>query len=489
MNLPRTARAALALIALGTVTPPVAGQPAPPADPVFADVFVADAAGRPVTGLRPGDIEVLEDGAPVPVVSCVGPTQVRGASSDEIARARQLVVALFVDDTATPAECQAVFAKADTVAGELLSGARSRVLVASGSGGVAVRQAFTADPGQVVHALEALQTGRGRDAGATGTQPDRGGAATTSVAALMESLGTLPGRKAFVYVGGDGPAPVAGSSSPERSELLRILAGKANAAGVTLYSIDASGGSRVPDQLDATRQGAKGLPGATISTAAAQLAVATAGGLAVTEGADAGAALVGVVRDFKSVWSVGFAPSSRGDGGLHRLRVRVKREGVTVRARSAFLDAKEDERMAERTLAALLLGFEDDSLGIQVSVTSEQKPKEATQLVTVLVTLPLGNLAFEARGVSHDCDITLWLAARDGEGQVIRAPKAKFPVSVPNDRLLTALSQTAGYAFRVPMKAGPGAVAVTVRDEIGMQTSTTVVPVAPATEPTPGVTP
>jgi hypothetical protein len=39
------------------------------------------------------------------------------------------------------------------------------------------------------------------------------------------------------------------------------------------------------------------------------------------------------------------------------------------------------------------------------------------------------------------------------------------------------------------MKAGPGAVAVTVRDEIGMQTSTTVVPVAPATEPTPGVTP
>jgi len=117
MNLPRTARAALALIALGTVTPPVAGQPAPPADPVFADVFVADAAGRPVTGVRPGDIEVLEDGAPVPVVSCVGPTQVRGASSDEIARARQLVVALFVDDTATPAECQAVFAKADTVAG------------------------------------------------------------------------------------------------------------------------------------------------------------------------------------------------------------------------------------------------------------------------------------------------------------------------------------------------------------------------------------
>lgn len=489
MNLHRTAKAALALIALATVTPPVAGQPAPPADPVFADVFVADAAGTPVTGLRPGDIEVFEDGTPVPVVSCVGPTQARGASSEEIARARQLVVVLFVDDTATPAERKAVFAKADTVAGDLLSGTRSRVLVASGNGGVAVRQAFTADPGQVVEALEALQAGRGGDASAAGTQLERGGAAITSVAALMESLGALPGRKAFVHVGGDGPWPAAGTGSPERSELLRTLAGAANAAGVTLYSIDASGGGHPADRPDSASPGAKAPVAATIPTAAAPFGAAATGGLNVVEGADAGGALVGVVRDFKSAWSVGFTPSSRGDGGLHQLRVRVKREGVAVRARSAFLDVKEDGRMAERTLAALLFGFEDDPLGIQVSLTSEQKPKEATQVVNVLVTLPLGNLAFEAKGVSHDCDISLWLAARDGDGQVIRAPKAKFPVSVPNDRLLTALSQTAGYAFRVPMKAGPGAVAVTVRDEIGMQSSTTVVPVAPATEPTPGVTP
>ncbi len=479
----------LALIALGAGAPPLAGQPAPLADPVFADLFVADTAGRPVTGLRPGDIEVLEDGAPVPVVSLVGPIQVRGASPDEIARARQLVVVLFVDDTATAAERRAVFAKAGTAAGELLAGARSRVLVACGSGGVAVRQAFTADPGRVVRALEELQIERGRDAGVAGTPIDRGGAAAGSVAALMESLGALPGRKAFVYVGGGGPVPAAGSGSRERSELLRILAAKANAAGVTLYSIDASGRSRPPDHLDPARPEPTVLPGATISTADAQLAVAATGGLDVAEGADAGDALVGVVRDFKGAWLVGFTPSSRADGGLHQLRIRVKREGVVVRARSTFLDAGEDERMADRTLAALLLGFEDDPLGIQVSLTSEQRPKDATQLVTVLVTLPLGNLAFEARGVSHDCDLTLWLAARDGEGQLIRAPKAKFPVSVPNDRLLTALSQTAGYAFKVPMKAGPGTVAVTVRDEIGMQSSTMVVPVAPATEPTPGVTP
>ncbi len=489
MKLPPTAKAVLALIALGTVTSPAAGQPAPPADPVFADVFVTDAAGRPVTGLRPGEIEVLEDGTPVPVVSCVGPTQLRGASSDEVARARQLVVALFVDDTASSAERQAAFAKADLVAGELLSGARSRVLVASGNGSVAVRQAFTADPGRVVHALEALQGASGRNAGAAGTQLERGDAATTGVAALMESLGALPGRKALVYVGGNGPSSAAGSGSPERSDVLRVLAGAANAAGVTLYSIDASGCGRPPGRPAAIGPGAKAPAGATLPTARARSAAAASGGLDVVEGADAGSALVGVVRDFKSAWSVGFTPSSRGGAGPHQLRIRVKREGLDVRSRAAFLDASEDERMAQRTLAALLLGFEDDPLGISVSLTSEQKPKEATQVVTVLVTLPLGNLAFEAKGVSHDCDISLWLAARDGDGQVIRAPKAKFPVSVPNDRLLTALSQTAGYAFRVPMKAGPGAVAVTVRDEIGMQSSTTVVPMAPATEPTPGATP
>ena len=485
MNPYRTASAALALFALGAATPPAAGEPAPRTNPAFADVFVT-AAGSPVAGLRPADIDVLEDGTPVPVTSCVGPAQVRGASAGEIARARQLVVAVFVDDATTPAERKAAFAKADTALGEILGTARSRVLIACGGARVAILQPFTGDAGRLGRALEAVQAAGAGDAGNAGTQPGSGGAATTTAGTLMQSLGSLPGRKAFVYVGGRGPAPAAGSSPADRSGLLRTLADEANAAGVTLYTIDVAGDGP-PSGAPGAETRASGGPPAPVM--AAESAAAATGGLAVTEGADGGDALVQVVRDFKSAWSVGFSPSSRGDGGLHRLTIRVKREGVSVRTRAAFVDLGEDQRMAERTPAALLLGFGDNPLGIQLSVTGEHKPKEAAQLLTVLVTIPLGSLAFEAKGVSHDCDVSLWIAARDAGGQVVRGAKARFPVSVPNDRLLTALSQTAGYTFRVPLSAGPSAVAVTARDEIGEQTSTTVVAVAPATGTTPGVTP
>ena len=145
--------------------------------------------------------------------------------------------------------------------------------------------------------------------------------------------------------------------------------------------------------------------------------------------------------------------------------------------------------MAGRTLAALSFGVADNPLGVQVSVTTEPKPGEGAQLATVLVSVPLGNLAFAARTVSHDCDLGLWLAARDSDGRVIRAPKAKFQVSVPNDRLLTALNQTASYTFKVPLKLGGGAFAVTVRDEIAMQAATELTALAPGTEPGPGVKP
>ena len=212
-------------------------------------------------------------------------------------------------------------------------------------------------------------------------------------------------------------------------------------------------------------------------------------GLAVEARAGVADAVARVVRDLEGAYSLSFAAPSQGDGAMHRLAVKVRRGGASARARAAFRDLKDDERMSQRPLAALLFGVADNPLAIQLSTTTEPNPKEGTQLVTVLVSIPLGNLAFAPKTVSHECDLALWLAARDGDGHVTRAPKTKFPVSVPNDRLLSALTQTAGYAFRVPFKAGAGTFAVTVRDEIAMQSATELTSLAPAAEPVREVTP
>ncbi len=447
MRLPHAPCVALVIAASAALT---AAAAAPPARPVLTEVFLSGDTGVPLTGLRAADFEVRVDGAEVPVVACVAPKR---------ALAQQLTVALVVDETAVAAERRAAFAAADRVVRDILAGGRSRVMVVSWGATNVTAQPFTADPGQVARDLARPPAA----AGAPG--PD-------TLDSVVTALGSLPGRKALVVIGGAAPGAAA------RTAAFRSLADAANGAGATVYWIDASGGG--------PRDGQD--PGGSEVVTAARAAAAATGGLDATGNGDLAEALFQVTRDLRGAWTVAFTPASGPDGAPHRLDVRVRREGVAARARVSCTHVDEERRIAERSAAALLLGWEDNPLGVQVSLSSEQKPGEDTQAVTVLVTIPLAGLEFEATPVSHDCDLSLWLAARDGDGKVIRAPKAKFPVSVPNDRLLTALAQTAGYTFRVPMKAGPASVAVTVRDEIGTAASTALASAAPPAEPAPGVT-
>ena len=400
---------------------------------------------------------------------------------------------VFVDTlTATPSRRAAVLAGADAPADSSPWGAEVRVMVASGGDPVVIRQAFTADPQLVMQTLRGIENG----AEVPAAQGQEGGQAPTSLTNLssfVESLGGLPGRKAFLYVGESLPMHLSGASALAAADPVRALADRANAAGVTAYCVKTpasgrSGRGAVPQRpLDAVAGTTAEHDAGTVDSL--QPLVSATGGLAVEPSAGISGAIAAVVRDLRAAYAVSFAAPSRGDGAKHQVRVSVRREGVSARARSAFFDRSDDDTMAGRTLAALSFGVADNPLGVQVSVTTEPKPGEGAQVATVLVSVPLGNLAFAARTVSHDCDLGLWLAARDSDGRVIRAPKAKFQVSVPNDRLLTALNQTASYTFKVPLKLGGGAFAVTVRDEIAMQAATELTALAPGTDQDPGVKP
>jgi hypothetical protein len=484
MHVSRTAGTTLAALTIGIVVPLALGQPttseptpAPgPAEVVVLEAFVTDTAGAPVPGLRAGDFELTEDGAPVAITGVLESRRARrGHAASGDLREPGILVVVFVDTDAPPPPHPGP----DVLAGDSPWGAGARVLVASGGDLVTVRQPFTDDPQKVAQALRAVEAGAvpagdgERAAGQAATPP-------ADLASLLDSLGGLPGRKGLLYVRGalaDRPAG-AGSSAP--ADVVKSLADRANAAGVTLYWLDAAVAAG-PRGAAAERAGGEPTP--------LHALLASTGGLAVEASAGVADAIARVVRDLEGAYSLSFAAPSQGDGAMHRLSVKVRRGGVSARARAAFRDLKDDERMSERTLAALLFGVADNPLAIQLSTTTEPNPKEGTQLVTVLVSIPLGNLAFAPKTVSHECDLALWLAARDGEGHVTRAPKTKFPVSVPNDRLLSALTQTAGYAFRVPFKAGAGTFAVTVRDEIAMQSATELTSVAPVAEPVREVTP
>ncbi|MDD5563382.1 MAG: VWA domain-containing protein [Thermoanaerobaculaceae bacterium] len=527
------ALAALATPGFAEAPPPVAVRSSAAVNVARVDAFVTGTDGAPVRGLQAADFELFEDGGPVAITD-FSPAQ------DAAAGVPSLLV-FFVDGLdMTPSQCGAVFAGAQAMLAEVLKTPGTQAMVASGGLTVVVRQRPTSDAQPLLKALRAAQgaVGEGARTASGGTVPgtaldqplgrrtdlaaadgeavekttrgaahqqyERARAGVENLTTFVAALGEIPGRKALIYVGG--PIPIRpgeallrralgdagpGAASPEDarfdiSALVRALADKANATGVTIYGVDAGGAGRVGAPPAMPRHG-EGQPavgtGADLSAQdALQFLASTTGGRAFTNPIDPASAFESLVRDFRSSYSLGFAAPRRADGSTHAIRVKLKREGMAVRSRSAFLDATEDDRMSDRTLAALLFGIAENPFGLQASAKAEGSSKDGKHIIAVTVTIPLGKLAFAPSTVAQESDIALWLAARGATGRVVQSAKTPFPVSVPNDRLLTALTQSAGFTFRVPLDEGSGKFAVTARDEIGLQASTVVTALdAPAT--------
>jgi len=472
--MPRAAAVAL-LLMLGVPAShgeaPSAGAAPAPGAAVEVVVSVTDANGAPIPGLRASDFSVLEDGAPVRVDRVrPGPGAAAAKAGAAPADPTPALLTLLVDGAGlTEAQAKAASDAAGEALVAFLSTPGAQAMVAAGWPSVKVIRPFTTDAGAAREALESVFAG----AGSESTSPTAGAdAAVESLDAFVVSLGGLPGRKALLYIGGgrrSAPAagspaagdPLAASAAPGQAGAPpadRGLAEAANAAGVRVYSVDAGGGP------------APGLREAAAAT----------GGTAATAAAGAFAAMS---ADFLAAYTLTYLAPHGGDGAIHRLEVRVRREGAVVRAGLAARRAADEDRIAERTRAALRYGVTDNPLGIQLAAAFDAKPREGSPVVSVLVTIPLGGLSFAPTKVAHECNLSLWLTARDAGGRTVQAPRARLPVSVPNDRLLTALTQSVGYTFKVPLAAGPATFAVTVRDEIAMREATAVTVATPAEEP------
>jgi VWFA-related protein len=333
---------------------------------------------------------------------------------------------------------------------------------------------------------------------------------------FVDSLAGLPGRKALVYVGEGVPMrpgeallqeweaafrsydptfnAVAEASrytvNREFGEMLR----RANSARVTFYCVDGS-----PDSgstgVSAERASMTADPSSAIMSAnnlrqSLESMAGATGGRTLAAGPDLAATLARTVADFQTYYSLGYAAPHIGDGKYHEIKVRVKREGARTRYREGYLDRIPDDRTAERNLSALLFGTVSNPLGLAVTVAPAEKQKGDTFMVTLSVTVPLGNLVFLPREEVHEGSVSLWMATKDADDRLSVPGKRTFPVRIPNDQLQSALGQLGSFTFQMLVKKGPQQVAVTLRDELSQTDSTAVasftadVPAAGSTGPT-----
>ncbi|HYG61022.1 MAG TPA: hypothetical protein VEL74_00450, partial [Thermoanaerobaculia bacterium] len=104
---------------------------------------------------------------------------------------------------------------------------------------------------------------------------------------------------------------------------------------------------------------------------------------------------------------------------------------------------------------------------------------EGRELVPLTVKLPLSKLVLLPQGAFHEGRVTIQLAVRDPKGSHSGINEVQVPVRIPNEQLLTALSQHAGYRTKVSLRPSSHVIAVSVRDELGNAESTVLTPYEP----------
>lgn len=308
----------------------------------------------------------------------------------------------------------------------------------------------------------------------------------TALSAVIGSIAGVAGRKAVFHVS-DGVPLVSGqeafgllnslcegsvdtfaNSDLSHDKRLRRLGAQANAAGVTFYTLEATGlRSPLASSVEQARP--------TLSASLESDSIANeqdvlfnladeTGGRALLNTNKLETALVAVGRDLANFYSLGYAVSRAADGRVHALEVEVRREGARVQHRHSYRDKTADDRREERVLATLLLSQEDNPLGAALEPGPVVREKNQV-LMPIRLRVPMARLALLPQdGGSRAGKLRLAMAARDAEGGTTPVRTVEVPLAVPEAQAEAMLARDFLYEVRMAMRPGPHRVALAIED-------------------------
>jgi len=148
----------------------------------------------------------------------------------------------------------------------------------------------------------------------------------------------------------------------------------------------------------------------------------------------------------------------------------------------ATREAAKKLQVPARAVAALWAGAGANPLKAELAVEEQTKEQDGRFRVTAIVSLPLASVLVQPQEHFHVAHLTVAIVARDGKGRITGSPHAEFPIEIPNERLLSAPGQTAGYRFTLYLAPGESVMAVALRDDASGAESVMRMALTPGTE-------
>jgi len=496
------------------------------------EVVVTDSKNNRVPGLTAEDFDIKQDGVPQTITNFYAVTGGKVLLEDgktvplngpEAAAAVPAPLrahyVFYVDNlNIQPQNRNRMFRRLKEFIPQAI-GPNAEGMVVTFNRSVKVRRPFTTDANDLVGAIEQieLETGGGttlqgerRDAiqkisdskssgqavgiARTYSQSLRNDLEFTidAIKETIDSLAGVQGRKSFLYVSEGLPASAG-------MELFEAIRGKfqdstvtmqefdfdmnskyvkiiqsANANGVTIYTLDASG-LTTSDLLSAenrttdvhlndfmVRQNMQG----PIRTMAEET-----GGLAAINTNDWKASLDQIASDFSNFYSLGYRSARGAVDRPHKIEVSVKRKGLTVRTRTSLVEKSIETRTAEAVMASLSYARTENPLAATLSVGDPKPYDRENYTLPVRIAIPIGKLGLVPSGDQYEGQFFVYFVVRDAAGKQSDLQVQRQQVRIPGKDFHAAQGKDFYYDATLIVVPGGQKLAVAVRDAVSNLTS------------------
>ena len=417
------------------------------------DVIVTDSKGNRVPGLNRDDFEVFQDNLPQTITNFYAVTGGKVLLEDgktvpldspqavaEIPNQLKARYIVYIDNlNIQPQNRNRMFKRLK----EFLSanvGPQAEAMVVTYNRSLKIKRKFTSEKGDVLSAIEqtemetgggTTQAGERKDALGRINEAQSEGEATQiarnyaqslrndlqfavdGIKTTLDGLAGVEGRKIFLYVSEGLPASagaelfdaitrkfMGGSATLETLEFdlnskYATIAQAANANGVTIWALDASG-LATDEYITAETRYMENRPSNFLmrqNTQAPLVMLAEqTGGKASINTNDWKASLDELSKDFSNFYSIGYRTSRAATDRTHSVEVRVKRKGLTVRSRRGLLEKTTETRVVETVYSALDYPRDENPLNMRVEVQESREYGDEGFVLPVQLYLPIGRL-------------------------------------------------------------------------------------------------
>lgn len=198
------------------------------------------------------------------------------------------------------------------------------------------------------------------------------------------------------------------------------------------------------------------------------------GGLAVLNANEIGGDLEKIEDSLRRFYSLGFRPPDDGDRvASHLLRVELEppRKGHTLHYRRTYEATAPADRTVGNLMSALLLGMEDNPLGVGIELGPPQVGDTGLPTVALRLSLPFGSLGWLQEGDHRTGEVELFIAVQDGDGQDVDMRRKKIPFRIQESLWTEAKGKSHVLEIGLPVPSADARLAFAVADRVGARTS------------------